>query len=231
MSAAAALLFGTFVVGLLGTPHCAGMCGPLAVVLASTRPQAAAQRLGLFITGKALTYAVLGAAAGTFGAALGTPRLGHSGLAAVAIGAGTVMVVLGAGALHQRWRSRSSAAPSAVTVLLSRVLAHRGSTTPLAAGGLAGLLPCGLVYAMLAQAVAASSAAMGAAVMLTFGLGTAPSLLAAGWASRALGLRHRRLGEVVAALAVITMGVLAVARGVAVFAAADPSVAACPYHN
>jgi hypothetical protein len=49
-----------------------------------------------------------------------------------------------------------------------------------AVGLLWGLLPCGLVYSVLATALVSGSAPRGALVMLVFGAGTLPSLLAAG---------------------------------------------------
>ena len=71
---------------------------------------------------------------------------------------------------------------------------------PLQAFGLGliwGWLPCGLVYAALAWALASGSAATGAVRMLAFGLGTLPMLLALGTAAERLGriVRHPRLRQ------------------------------------
>jgi sulfite exporter TauE/SafE len=65
-----------------------------------------------------------------------------------------------------------------------------------------GLVPCGLVYGMLPIALFSGSAAAGAAIMLAFGLGTLPNLVAAGFvASRARPwLASRRVRCAAAAL-------------------------------
>jgi sulfite exporter TauE/SafE len=87
------------------------------------------------------------------------------------------------------------------------------------ASGLAwGLLPCGMVYAMFATAMLAGSAAGGAAVMLAFGLGTVPMLLAAGnLLARLQQARRAPLVRALAGIAVIAFGVFGLLR------AADPS--------
>ena len=76
-----------------------------------------------------------------------------------------------------------------------------------------GFLPCGLVYGVLATAIAAGSAARGALVMAAFGLGTLPNLLAAGLAAETLSrwLRRPRL-RLFAGVAVVLLGLIGLAR-------------------
>ena len=215
-----ALLASALVTGLLGSVHCAGMCGPLALAVACGRPEAAGRRLALFAVGKTFTYVLLGLAAGTLGtAAVGWASPGRTA-GVVALVAGTLMIAFGLHTLTRR--ARPAARPSALGALMARVLSARRPEAPLLAGSLAGLLPCGLVYAMVAQALAAGSALAGGLVMASFGLGTAPSVVAAGWLGSRLGVRHRRLGEWLAAAAVVLMGALAVWRGLRVLLGAEP---------
>ena len=83
----------------------------------------------------------------------------------------------------------------------------------LGAGLMWGWVPCGLVYSLLALALASGSAASGALVMAAFGLGTLPTLLTAGLAAQRLSaLRRRPWIRYPAALAIIAMGVIGLAR-------------------
>ncbi len=202
-----------FAVGLLGSLHCVGMCGPLAVAVGASGRERPAARLSLWVSGKALTYAGLGVVAGTVGAAVGSPELGTRPMAALAVTAGVLMILLGFRGL---WRQAVPATGSGgpLTTLLGAVLGRPGPWVPLVAGMLTGLLPCGLVYAMTAQSLAVASPLWGAVIMLSFGIGTAPSLLGTGLLSGMLRGRARRAGEVVAALAVVVMGSTVVWRGI-----------------
>ncbi len=220
-------LAGAFVTGLLGSLHCAGMCGPLAVAVGAARGGSAAGRLWLFVCGKTGTYAVLGLAAGVVGAALGQDGLGARAGGVLAIVAGSAMIALGARTLWRRRGSASSGGPGAVGVLMAHVLRRGGPHAPLLAGALAGLLPCGMVHAMLAHALAQGSAAGGVAVMLAFGAGTAPSLLAAGLVAARAGQKWRDRAEPLAAAAIIMMGAMTLARGVALITAGPASAACC----
>jgi sulfite exporter TauE/SafE len=84
-----------------------------------------------------------------------------------------------------------------------------------------GLIPCALVYGLLARAAAAGSPLGGAAVMATFGLGTIPALYLTGFAGSAIPPTRRlwlsRLGGVV----VVALGVLTIVRGASAFGTMD----------
>jgi len=185
-----------------------------------------AGRLALWAAGKAATYAGLGLVAGTVGAAIGSPRLGTQPLAALAVGAGVLMVLLGfRGLWRQAVPARGGGEP--ISTLLGALLRRRGPWVPVVAGMLTGLLPCGLVYAMTAQALAAASPMWGAAIMLAFGLGTAPSLLGMGALSGLLRGRARRRGESLAAAAVVVMGCVVVWRGAQILLSQAGTVSSC----
>lgn len=211
---------GALVVGLLGSLHCAGMCGPLALAVAAGRPRESLARTGLFLAGKALVYAAFGAAAGTVGAAFGG-RMGARGLAVAAVIAGALMIVFGVRGIVRRsvTACESATAPAPVTVLLRPRLRRPARSAAMIAGALAGLLPCGLVYSMTAQSMALGGALAGAGLMVAFAIGTAPSLVLAAQLGRILGARRGIIGERVASIAVLAMGAIAVARGVLVLTA------------
>ena len=164
------LLVGAFAMGLLGSAHCLGMCGGFAV-LAGRRRGAAHYALG-----KTLTYGVLGLLAGGLGHLVMRVTTVQSVLAVLT---GAFLVVMGAataGLVPERltgspWITRR------VAPLLGEAMRKVRGLGPLALGTLNGLLPCGLVYAALALAMASGSPGRGGLLMVIFGLGTLPALL------------------------------------------------------
>jgi len=187
------LLGGPLLAGLLGSPHCMGMCGGFSV---AAHADGAAGGLA-WSAGRVGTYALLGAAAGAFGAALpGTGWLGTA-IAGVLLVGFSLQI---AGLVHL------PAAPLPGVVGAAGRLARRADLpSRVAFGGLTGLLPCGLVYAALAFPVASGSPGAGALAMAAFGLGTVPALAVAAW-----GLRRVVASSLVArralALAVLVFG-------------------------
>ncbi len=176
LSAMLSALVAALLAGLVGSPHCMGMCGGFAAACA--RPLRGA---ALWHAGRLATYAALGALAGALGGGVPGPAWVPAALA--------VPLLL--------WFSASlaglvPAGPARVPGLarLGAALARRdGSGWRFLLGLATGLLPCGMVYAALALAVAAGSAAGGAATMIVFGLGTVPALALLAAGVRALALR------------------------------------------
>lgn len=178
------LLFATaFSMGLLGSPHCLGMCGGIVTAFGMSMQQQspARQRLliALYHLGRLLSYAVLGLLAGTLGTAVLTPFL-HSPVPRVLLGAVLLLIglsLLGVPLLNQLekigfrfWH--------ALMPLRRRLFPLDSVGKALAAGLLWGFLPCGLVYSALLMAVVGHETLTGAGLMVAFGLGTLPMLLA-----------------------------------------------------
>ena len=232
-------LLPVFLVGLLGSVHCAGMCGgivsafsalpgaprqrpaafPVAVV--GSNGLAAADGLARVLsynTGRIGSYMAAGAlAGGLFG---GARTL--AGLTALQAGgywlANLMLVALGL-YLMDAWRglARLEAAGQGLWKRVRPLTARlQPLDTPLkmfALGGLWGWLPCGMVYSVLLTAMMAGSAAGGAAVMLAFGLGTLPVLLAMGLlGARLRTALQRRPVRMGAGLVVLAFGLLGLAR-------------------
>jgi sulfite exporter TauE/SafE len=215
-----ALATGAFLTGMLGSLHCVGMCGPLALAVGGADQAGSGVRLASFVLGKTTTYVLLGAVAGLIGSGVGsgTTAAGVDLQAMVALVAGAIMVALGLenqgiGRASRGASGATTRAPGAVTTLFLHLLRRPRSHTPFFAGCLVSLLPCGLVYAMTARSMATGSILQGAGVMLAFGLGTAPALLATGWFAGRLSSRWRNLGERLASSAVVLMGLVAIYRG------------------
>ncbi len=201
---------------LIGSIHCAGMCGGFGIALAAAperRRELVWRQFGL-ISGKALTYALLGAVAAELGLAAEA-----RGFAQVRIGAawfaGSVLVISGLAlcGLHLPLpRLRTGAAAARLGLLWRRVGRAPGLAGPLAAGALIGLLPCGLSWSAIALA-ATEPLPVAVAGMLIFGLGTGPALLAVALGWKGLGLRARARLRWAAGPLLIIFGVLTLARG------------------
>ncbi len=185
-------LIASFVAGLVGSPHCVGMCGPFALACGGRASHTAAWHAG-----KLSSYAVLGGLAGGVGAALPGPAW----LGAIV---STVLVVWFAAALAG-WAPEPTASIPGLQRLATDA-ARKGDLVSRFVFGVAnGLLPCGLVYAALGLAVATGRPLGGAIAMIAFGLGTVPALAAFGLGARRI-VAERRWARQALAGAVLLAG-------------------------
>lgn len=162
-----------FMIGLAGSLHCVGMCGPLALALPSRSTDGKGKRvLGrlLYNLGRTTTYAAMGLGAGAFGHVI---RLaGVQQAVSIVLGVLLLLTVVLTTRQLPGWMVRTFYRP--VQKLVGKLLQH-GSLAGLYRTGIAnGLLPCGLVYAALAGASLQSGPISGALYMALFGLGTLP---------------------------------------------------------
>ena len=166
------------VLGFLGSLHCAGMCGPLALALPATGRSDrdfVAGRLA-YNLGRILTYCTLGIVFGLLGKTLllaGIQRW--------------VSIALGVLLLIAMLTTRRFAAALPLLFLVERLksrmaalLRQRTLASLLILGMLNGLLPCGLVYVAAGAALLSGGILPGAQFMLFFGLGTVPMMLVLG---------------------------------------------------
>jgi len=228
-------LLPVLVVGLLGSVHCAGMCGGIVGALSMgpgaghTIPvrvvQAARPALAnvlAYNAGRIASYMAAGALAGGIGQGAGAlsrlPTLQAGGYWM----ANLMLAMLGL-YLMDAWRGLARLEQGGqllwrhVQPLLRHVRSAKGGRfgagRMLAAGALWGWLPCGMVYSVLVTAMLSGSATGGALVMLAFGLGTLPMLFGLGLLGARLraGLRLRRVRLACGAL-VLGFGLLGLAR-------------------
>lgn len=172
------ILWTAFLLGLVGSTHCAGMCGPLVMALPSAgidRSRLLVRRLA-YNGGRIATYAVIGSAFGLLGQSFAMAGLQRW----VSIAAGAAIL---SGLLTSSRFVLSGPIQQLVTSVksrLGRLLLRPGFGARFGLGLLNGLLPCGLVYAAAAGATATGSMVDGISYMLAFGLGTVPMMLALG---------------------------------------------------
>jgi sulfite exporter TauE/SafE len=225
-----------FVAGLLGTAHCLGMCGPFVLAIggsASGWRQALTRQL-VYTGGRVFTYAVLGAIAGYGGARLASiaPKLVNLP-ALLAIAAGLVLIYQGALAANMvpLWLRRPGPLSSGACMaggMLGQFLRQPGASGAFLAGLFTGLMPCGLLYGMLALATSTHSVVLGGVTMAVFGLGTAPLLIAAGVGGRLLSLAGRRWLFAAAAWCLVLTGAVSIARGAMHLSLPGRPAAGCP---
>lgn len=215
-------LTAVFLIGLLGSAHCAGMCGGFVVAL-SQRPGQVYRRQALYFTGKTASYAALGALAGAVGALAGIALAGFQSLLSLTLGLVLVGLGLGLCGVFRRfgpttlgqWASRYLARP------ISHLVASDRPAALVGLGALNGLLPCGLVYGMLALAATTSSAASGALTLAVFGLATLPALWATGRLSLLVRPVLRQRLQQASGVLVLALGLLTTARAASALALLD----------
>jgi sulfite exporter TauE/SafE len=207
-----------FVVGMLGSVHCIGMCGGIVGALTMGLPEPIRNShlrllpyLMLYNGGRITSYVVAGALAGLLGSQIDR-ALFHEAQMVGHIIAGVFMVVLGL-YLAGWWQALAILEKGGAKIwryiepLGRRFMPVRNPVQALGLGLIWGWLPCGLVYAALAWSLTAGSATQGGLLMLGFGLGTLPMLFAIGNAARWLGMLVRHpLVRQLAGTAVILFG-------------------------
>ncbi len=192
-------LVSAFLVGLLGSTHCLGMCGGIVGALTlglhddiRRSPVRLFPYLAAYNLGRIASYAVAGAVVGLLSAQILRVAPPEQARLAAKIITGGFMIALGL-YLAGWWPGLAALERlggklwTRIEPLGRRFLPVNHPLKALALGLVWGWLPCGLVYSALAWSLATGDAMRGATLMLAFGLGTLPMLFAMGAAARWLG--------------------------------------------
>jgi sulfite exporter TauE/SafE len=208
-------LIAVLLVGLLGGVHCLGMCGSIVGIFTAQVPQEKARwpfHLA-YSSGRIASYAVAGALVGGVGQAGLLMRdavpvqhllFALSSLMLIALG----LYLVGVWGVVRRLEHLGSGVWKRLQPYTTKLLPVNTVPRALGLGALWGWLPCGLVYSVLLTALACGSAVQGALIMLVFGLGTLPNLLAIGlfWESIKGWVQSTRV-RLAAGLLVMAFGV------------------------
>ena len=204
------------VMGLLGSFHCVGMCGPIALVLPVDRSRG---KWGVFLQsfvyhiGRISTYTVMGLLFGMIGK--GLYLAGFQGRISVLMGIIMILAVvfptnyLGKFALGKPLYKLVDRLKHSLGLYLKK----RSASTLFIIGLLNGLLPCGLVYMALTGAIATGDAYLGAMFMLFFGLGTSPLLSGLILAGNFLSISVRNKINKIIPYFVVLVGIFFILRG------------------
>ncbi|MEI7841629.1 MAG: sulfite exporter TauE/SafE family protein [Gallionellaceae bacterium] len=180
-------LFAVLLVGFLGGVHCLGMCGSIVGIFTAQVPKDSPRwpfHLA-YSGGRIASYAVAGALVGAIGQAgllmrdavpLQHLLFGLSSLMLIALG----LYLAGVWGAVRKLEQLGGGLWKKLQPYTTRLLPVNTVPRALGLGALWGWLPCGLVYSVLLTALASGSAMQGALIMLMFGLGTLPNLLAIG---------------------------------------------------
>ncbi len=208
-------LWTAFIVGLVGSAHCAGMCGPIALALPLKSDNWFTRVSGglVYNMGRILTYMILGAVFGLLGK--GLHMAGFQLWASVVIGILMIVMVV-IPLVFRKLPSLNTVFEGYSARLLSgfRAMFHRGGNSSLFGIGLLnGILPCGLVYVAVAGAINTGDVISAMMYMALFGAGTIPVMLAVSLAGTMISLKFRIFINKLSPYVIVLLGVLFILRG------------------
>lgn len=199
-----------FLLGLAGSFHCVGMCGPIAFSIPSAGNSSFSAVLGKFFYhgGRTVTYAIIGGILGLIGKGIFFTGLQQS----LSIGLGLILLasLLLPGIFRLPFLQRY---PMRLKALFIPLFKKRGLSFSFLIGLLNGLLPCGLVYMAVAGALATGDPLYGLLFMVAFGLGTMPMMLAASFAGKFLPMAIKVNVQKAIPVFVVLMATVFILRG------------------
>ncbi len=227
-----------FTLALLGGLHCAGMCGGFVGAMQINRPRgvSAARLAAGYHAGRIASYTLAGALVGTLGGALYAADVLPVQVVLLVLGS-LMLLAIGVSLLGRAaWLNRLE--PLGVWIwrligpLARRVYPPRSGGQALLAGLAWGWIPCGMVYAALPLALVAGGPWQGAAVMLAFGAGTLPNMLAVDLAVTKAGAARpdgvlagvRAWVKPLAGAVIIVFGVSGLAHAARIAGAGHPTI-------
>jgi hypothetical protein len=209
------MLLSALILGLLGSFHCIGMCGPIAFMLPVDRSNSVKKvsQIAIYHFGRLLAYSIIGLIFGLIGKSLYI--FGYQQQLSIIIGVLMILVVV---VPQKQINKYNFSKPiyrliSKVKSALGTALKKKTMDTFLTIGFLNGFLPCGLVYMALFAAMAAGNAASGGLYMAVFGIGTIPLMTTAIYFSQFLKGKTRQRIQKAIPVFVILIGALFILRG------------------
>ena len=208
-------MISALVLGLMGSFHCAGMCGPIAIALPLHGNSTSGKILGgtLYNLGRTLTYGIMGAIFGLLGQ--GVAMIGFQQKVSVIMGSLMIISVLFPALFRNQYSMERSwfSFVGKLKSTIGKMFSVRTFSSLFFIGMLNGLLPCGLVYMAIAGAIGTGEVLTGSLYMIMFGLGTLPMLLGITLAGNMMGLAFRnRINKLIPVL-VILVGIFFILRG------------------
>ena len=209
------MLYSAFILGLLGSLHCVGMCGPIAFMLPVDRSNSfkKVSQIGVYHIGRLLAYSLIGLVFGLLGKSLNL--FGVQQQLSIAIGVLMIVVVL---IPYKTFAKYNLSKPlnkiiSKVKSNLGQALKKKTPDTFLTIGFLNGFLPCGLVYMAVFGAIATGSLLQGSFYMVLFGIGTIPLMTSAIYLGKFLDQTIKQRIQKAIPVFVVIIGVLFILRG------------------
>ena len=224
------MLVSAFILGLLGSFHCVGMCGPIAFMLPvdQSNTYKKVSQIIIYHVGRLIAYGIIGLAFGLIGKSL--YLFGFQQQLSIIIGILMILFVL---IPQQVLNKHNILKPiyrfiSKVKSALGHALKKKTADTFLTIGFLNGFLPCGLVYMAVFAAIAVGNAVNGCLYMIIFGLGTIPLMTTAIYFSQFLKGSIRQKIQKAIPIFVVIIGLLFVLRGLGL---GIPYLSPLPIHD
>lgn len=209
------MLLSAIILGLLGSFHCIGMCGPIAFMLPVQRNNPVKQffQIASYHLGRLFTYSLIGLLFGMLGK--GFYFFGFQQQLSIIVGLIMILMVL-----LPKVASKLTFIANPINKLIFKVktalgseLKKKGNDTFFTIGFLNGFLPCGLVYMAIFGALTTSNALFGALYMFLFGLGTIPLMTSVVYLGNFTTPAIRKKIQKVIPYVVVVIGVLFIIRG------------------
>jgi sulfite exporter TauE/SafE len=209
------ILLSALVLGLMGSFHCAGMCGPIAIALPLHGNSIPQKIFGgtLYNLGRTLTYGVMGAIFGLLGQ--GVQMIGFQQKISVVMGAIMIISVIFPSLFRNQYNMEKSwfSLVGKLKKSIGRLFSVRSFSSLFFIGLLNGLLPCGLVYMAIAGAIGTGEVVLGSLYMIMFGLGTIPMMLSIAIAGNILNAAIRQKINRLIPVLVVVVGIFFILRG------------------
>ena len=203
-----------FILGLTSNLHCIGMCGPIAMAIPMNRTNNLTILSGTlqYNSGRILTYAILGMIVGSIGLTLNTFGI----LQWLSIAAGIGLIIF---AWHEFLKRHISVKLPKVGIQsrlnsgFGKIIRSKSPFKLILLGALNGLLPCGMVFLGLINAIRAGEIMYSGLAMAAFGVATLPSMIFVTFmANKINGDFRQKLNRIVPYMLTI-VGILVVLRG------------------
>lgn len=201
------------ILGLMGSFHCAGMCGPIALSLPLGDNNIYKKIFGgtLYNVGRTITYGIMGAFFGSIGQGFG--MVGFQKWVSIIMGSLMVLSIFIPSVFHKLNAGKGLPFAGSVRQGISKMFARQSVLGLFVIGLLNGLLPCGLVYLGIAGAIGTANTVQGILFMVAFGLGTLPLMLAISLAGNMVTLQLRNKINKIIPFIVVIVGIIFILRG------------------
>lgn len=209
------MLISGFILGLLGSLHCIGMCGPIAFMLPVDRTNSfkKVSQIAVYHIGRLIAYSIVGLVFGLIGKSLYI--FGIQQQLSIAIGVIMIVLVIIPYKIIGKYNLSKplNKLISKVKSNLGQALKKKTADTFLTIGFLNGFLPCGLVYMAVFGSVATGSLLEGSIYMLLFGIGTIPLMTSAIYLGKFLNHTIKKRIQKAVPLFIVIIGALFILRG------------------
>lgn len=201
--------------GLVGSLHCIGMCGPIAIALPLGTKSPLNRIAGSFVynLGRILTYGILGAIFGLLGQ--GIEMAGLQQWASILLGAAMILSVIAPAIFRGKLKLEQVFFGYAGKMIGSfrKLFAVSSIPSLFLIGLLNGLLPCGLVYIAIAGAINTNALLNGIIYMIIFGIGTVPIMFAIPLLGNMIGNAFRKKYGKLVSVFIVILGIIFILRG------------------